>query len=80
MKGEETSKICNMCGKTFDIWDNQENFSFDHCIGYGSTHDLHRIKIDLCCQCFDKVVDWILPQCKHNPMSEYPTNGKRGIK
>ena len=71
MNGEEKSKICNMCGKAFDIWDKQENFSFDHRIGYGSTYDLHRIKIDLCCQCFDKAVEWIIPQCKHNPISEY---------
>ena len=67
----EETKVCNMCGKTFDIWDSQENFSFDHFIGFGSTHDLHRIRLNLCCRCFDKVIDWMLPQCKYNPMSEY---------
>ena len=64
-------RICNMCGKTFDFWDHEENASFDHIIGYGSSHDMHRIKLNLCCNCFDKVLDWILPQCKHNPLSEY---------
>ena len=62
-------KVCNMCGKTFDLWDHQENFCFDHHIGYGSAHDFERIQLNLCCQCFDKVIDWILPQCKYNPIS-----------
>lgn len=70
----EEIKVCNMCGKTFDLWDEQENFSFDHQIGWGSTHDLHRICLNLCCHCFDKVIDWVLPQCKHNPISEYRTH------
>ena len=64
-------KVCNMCGKTFDFWDNQEKFCFEHYIGYGSKHDLERIRLNLCCDCFDKVINWILPQCKHDPMSEY---------
>ena len=68
---EYPTKVCNMCGKTFDIWDHQENFCVDRCLGYGSAHDFEHIQLNLCCQCFDKVIDWILPQCKHNPMSEY---------
>ena len=62
-------KVCNMCGKKFDLWDHQEEFCFDHHIGYGSAHDFERIQLNLCCQCFDKVIDWILPQCKYNPVS-----------
>lgn len=65
------TKRCNMCGKTFNFWDNQENFCLDQRVGFGSSHDMHRIKLNLCCNCFDKVLDWILPQCKHNPLSEY---------
>ena len=64
-------RTCNMCGKTFDYWDHEENISFDHFIGYGSIHDMHRIQLNLCCKCFDKVVDWIVPQCEVNPMTEY---------
>ena len=63
--------ICTMCGKKFDFWDTQENFCFDHHIGYGSKYDMQRVQIKLCCDCFDKVMDWVIPQCKHNPMSEY---------
>ena len=65
------TKVCNMCGKIFDLWDHQEDFCFDHYIGYGSVHDFEHMQLNLCCQCFDKVIDWILPQCKHNQMSEY---------
>ena len=64
-------RTCNMCGNTFKFWDHEENISFDHFIGYGSAHDMHRIRLNLCCKCFDKVIDWMLPQCEHNPMSEY---------
>lgn len=65
------TKVCNMCGKKFGLWDHQEDFCFDHKIGYGSAHDLERIQLNLCCRCFDKVIDWILPQCRHNPMTVY---------
>ena len=64
------TRTCNMCGKTFDFWDHQENFCFDRHIGFGSVYDLHCIKLNLCCHCFDKVMDWILPQCRHKPVLE----------
>lgn len=64
-------KRCNVCGKAFDLWDNQEDFGFDYHIGYGSRHDMERIQLHLCCDCFDKTLDWLLPQCKINPMSSY---------
>lgn len=31
---------------------------------------LSRLRLNLCCKCFDKVMDWILPQCRINPLSE----------
>ncbi len=61
---------CTMCGKDFEEWDYQENISFDHLIGYGSKYDCSRLKLDLCINCFDKVIDFILPQCKINPLSD----------
>ena len=65
------TKVCNMCGKTFDFWDHQRDFCFDRKIGYGSAHDFEHMQLNLCCQCFDNVIDWILPQCRHNPMTAY---------
>ena len=70
------TRTCNVCGKTFDFWDHQENFCFDRHIGFGSAYDFHRIKLNLCCHCFDKVIDWILPQCKHNPLSKVQERDK----
>lgn len=63
-------KKCNMCGKEFDFWDEQENFCFEYQIGYGSVHDGENLSLNLCCDCFDKVIDMIAPQCKINPLSE----------
>lgn len=71
--------ICNMCGKTFDEWDYQENFCFDTHIGYGSRYDLNRLRLNLCIDCFDRVLDFILPQCKENPLSEYQFEGEIDI-
>jgi hypothetical protein len=59
-----------MCGKEFDMWDEQENFRFEHRVGYGSVHDGEYIKINLCCDCFDKVIDMVAPLCKTNPVKE----------
>lgn len=62
------TRTCNMCGRSFNFWDNHENFCLDRSVGFGSKYDLHRIRLDLCCRCFDKIIDQILPQCKHNPI------------
>ena len=64
-------RTCNMCGRTFDYFDHEENVSFDHFMGYGSSYDMRRIKLNLCCKCFDNILDWMLPQCKHDPMIDY---------
>jgi hypothetical protein len=59
-----------MCGKEFDIWDKQENFCFCHRVGYGSRHDGDDIRLNLCCDCFDKVLDVIIPMCQESPIGE----------
>ncbi len=62
---------CNMCGKLFDGWDYQEKFSFKSYIGYGSKYDLNKMDLNLCCSCFDTVMDFIIPQCTIAPLEEY---------
>jgi len=58
-----------MCGKDFDIWDNQEDFALYRNVGYGS--DGCKIELDLCCNCFDKLVrEYIVPNCKINPIED----------
>lgn len=58
-----------MCGKELDMWDLQEDFSFNHHVGYGSKYDCDVIHLALCCDCFDKVMDYIVPQCKISPIT-----------
>lgn len=64
-------RVCNMCGKDFDIFDEQEDFSMYRNIGYGSKYDEQKIELDLCCDCFDKLVDeYIMPNCKISPIED----------
>ena len=76
-----THKIitCTMCGKTFDCFDLENAFlnhsnRFDIYAGYGSKHDNEHIKLDLCLDCLDKVVDMIRQMCKTNPITEDELN------
>lgn len=62
---------CSACGKEFDIWDEQEDFSFDKYIGYGSNHDEEHIQFKLCCDCFDKIFEVIKPMIKDIKIEEY---------
>ena len=59
--------VCNMCGKTFDGWDEQENFSIYRTIGYGSRHDGEILSLDLCCDCMDKLID----MCSISPVEDH---------
>jgi len=62
--------ICNICGKIFDQWDEQEDFGL-HCnVGYGSTYDGDLIDLDMCCDCFDKLIDDLRPKCVIDPITE----------
>ena len=79
MINEKTSSIddkhiCTMCGKELDDCDTDANFHFKHYIGYGSAYDLHMFEAHLCCNCFDKILDTILPMFKHKPLFEYGTS------
>lgn len=65
---QSSEKICSMCGKTFDLWDEQEDFCFVRHIGYGSKYDTKGLYLNLCCGCFDKIADWFLPLCANDPL------------
>ena len=68
---EQTNgKICSMCGKKFDMWDEQEDLCFVRHIGYGSKYDMKGLDFNLCCDCFDKIADWFLPLCVQNPLRD----------
>ena len=65
---QNSGKICSMCGKKFDMWDEQEDFCFVRHIGYGSKYDRMGLYLNLCCDCFDKIADWFLPLCVNDPL------------
>lgn len=60
-----------MCGKTLDEIDKDQDFHFKQWIGYGSRYDMNIFESRLCCDCFDKILDVVLPMFKINPLTEY---------
>lgn len=55
---------CNICGKSFDFWDENENFSIRKWMGYGTRFDGDYLDLDICCGCMEKLID----QCKISPV------------
>ena len=55
-----------MCGEVMDFFDGQQGFGIHKRIGYGSIYDGDRVNLQLCCECFDKVV----ASCKVSPIKE----------
>ncbi len=56
---------CDLYGKEYNEWDNQARFGLHYDVGYGSKYDGERINIDMCCDCFDKLMtDYIEPKRK----------------
>lgn len=62
--------ICNKCGKTFNEWDESNNFGIHQTLGYGSKHDGSEIDLDLCCECADELVGHLVTICQVNPIME----------
>lgn len=58
--------FCNLCGKKFDFFDEQEDFSIARTIGYGSRYDMCSLRLDLCCECMDKLIE----QCAISPVTD----------
>ncbi len=56
--------FCNMCGRVFGVFDEQQAFSFDQDIGYGSKFDGMHLNLDLCCSCMDSIIE----KCKIRPV------------
>lgn len=60
------TRKCNICGREFDVFDSQENFSINKCLGYGTKHDGDYLNLNICCECMDKIID----NCKISPTNE----------
>jgi len=59
--------ICNKCGKKFDIYDEQEQFSINRWLGYGTKYDGGHLELDLCCKCMEELIE----SCKVNPVTMF---------
>jgi hypothetical protein len=59
-----TGIFCNRCGREFDFWDKQEDYTLRTICGYGSRYDCSEVCLRFCCDCFDRLVD----KCKISPV------------
>lgn len=62
---------CTMCGKKFT----EADLSFrgnrhDIFVGYHSRYDLKRLQLNLCVDCFDRVLDMLIPMCRLDPVTD----------
>ena len=58
--------FCNKCGKEMDIFDKQEDFTIcKDRLGYGTKFDGEKLKIRLCCDCMEELID----SCKILPIT-----------
>lgn len=58
--------VCNKCGKPFNMWDEQEDFSIYRRAGYGTRYDGSWIRLDLCCDCMEDLIE----SCKISPVAD----------
>ena len=61
------TRVCNMCGKDIEFYN---DFTMGYQYGYESTHDGDHINLDLCGNCLDKFTQYLIDNCKINPISE----------
>lgn len=72
-------KNCTMCGKELTLLDDDFDLTFDMFPGEGSRYDLSHLHMELCYECFDKIIDWIRPQCKVDPIIEEDVDDGFGV-
>lgn len=68
--------ICNKCGKRLNFWDLQEDFSIIRDLGYGTKYDGERLKMRLCCECMETLID----VCQKTPIisNTYENSEQKG--
>lgn len=55
---------CNKCGRKMDDFDINQNFFVQKMIGYGSKYDGDEIRVRLCNECLDDLID----ECAVSPI------------
>lgn len=69
---------CTMCNRILNEWDMYGDFYYHKWIGYGSRYDENRLDLELCGNCFDKVVSFIVNNSANNPLKEYDEKQENG--
>ena len=64
------NRLWDILPEEFDMWDEQEDLGLHTRFGYGTKFDGDSIDLDICCDCFDKLMDKFIPMCKINPITE----------
>lgn len=70
-KGFDVFHKCDQCGKDIYVFDESERFGlhYDN-VGYGIRYDECHIDIDICCDCFDKMMtEYIEPKLKFKDLA-----------
>lgn len=58
--------VCHKCGRKFDLWDTQEEFTISRGLGYGTKYDGEVLELALCCNCMEKLID----ECVMSPIKQ----------
>jgi len=62
---------CNVCGKTVEqVFEGLMPISIHDRVGYGSKHDGSMLDLDICSDCFDKLIDSFVEKCAIKPIKE----------
>lgn len=61
---KKRSLQCNICGKTFDVFDHAEDYHIMRRLGYGTKYDGESLCLHLCCDCMEFLID----QCAISPI------------
>lgn len=59
-------RVCNKCGRVIDFEDRFPGLCYEGRGEYGSKYDEEEISLDLCCDCFD----WLVDVCLISPITE----------
>ena len=60
---------CSLCGKEFDLFDKNEDYSIVKKLGYGTKYDGDQIQLRLCCDCMEQLID----RCVVSPIVDFNT-------
>lgn len=59
-------RVCNICGQRLDFFDEQQELTIHKRLEYGSRYDGDIVRLRMCCDCFDNLVD----NCAVSPIEE----------